>query len=129
MSRNRINSPRRKVSIGDLKTIVSLRYRELAEPSFGDVDIDEAFSDHIDVWAKVVSRSGTEMFGGVTSDIPITHTVYIRYESAVNTTMWVELGDGTLLDILDTEDLDEENEFLKLVCSKRGSRENVAARI
>ena len=43
--------------------------------------------------------------------------------------MWVELGDGTLLDILDTEDLDEENEFLKLVCSKRGSRENVAARI
>ena len=129
MSRSRINSPRRKVSIGDLKTIISIRYRELAEPSFGDVDIDEKFSDHIDVWAKVVSRSGNTMFGGVTSDIPITHSVYIRYESGVNTTMWIELEDGTLLDILDKEDLDEEKEFLKLVCSKRGSRENVAARI
>jgi len=71
----------------------------------------------------VKTINGRVLFNGVDTDEALTHEITIRYDSTVTAETWVELGDSTRLDIIDTQDLEERNEYLVLLCNARGTQE------
>lgn len=124
----RDNAAKRKIRIGDLDKPISIRHRDLEEPAFGEADLGLDFSDHIDVMARIKTVSGKTYFDGVNQELPITHNIDIRFEEGVTSLMWIELQSGSVLDILSVEDLDEDEQFLRLVCTDQGERGKAAAR-
>ncbi len=120
MSRVTVRPNTRKICVGDLNHRVMLLPRNMTEPGFGDTNFGEDFSGGKEAWAKVFTTEGKTLFNGVNADVNVTHEVYIRTDPDVTSETWVELEDGTLLDVVDTEDIDERGEWLKLVCTERG---------
>lgn len=116
---SKIKRPKRQVCVGDLDTMITLQDRDITPPPFGDPDFDENFTDTGDVWAMVKTVSGKTWFDGVSTDINITHEIYIYYDPTVGAETWVLLN-GRRLDILDVDNLDERDEFLKLTCIDKG---------
>ena len=117
----------RKVCIGDLDTLIDLQTRELEEPDFNSPDFDETFTTVSSPWSLVETVQGKNFFDGVDTDTPITHRIYIEFDSTVNAQIWVLLNSRRLR-ILDTEDLDERGEFLLLICTDRGISANEASK-
>ena len=76
------------------------------------------------------TTGGRAIFTGVdTGDEPTTHQVTIRFDSCVSPETWVELDDGTRLDILLAEDWEERHEYLFLWCRATGSKDKVTSRL
>jgi len=124
----RENASKRKIQVGDLDQPVNLRYRDLQEPAFDEADLGLSFSEHIEVMARIKTTSGKTYFDGVNAETAITHVIDIRYEEGVNSLMWIELLNGSILDILDVENLDEDYQFLRLVCTDQGERAKASTR-
>lgn len=123
----RIQRKKRQVCIGDLDTMITLQNRNIVAPIFGAVDFNEDFKDKAEVWAAVNTVSGKTFFDGVSTDVNITHEVFIRYDEAVTAETWVALKNRRL-DILMTENLDERSEFMKLICTDRGLASKAASK-
>ncbi len=115
----KIRTKKRKVCIGDLRDLIKLQNRDILEPIFGSPNFDEGFTDIAEVWAAINTVSGKEHFDDVGVGTTITHLIYIRYDALVTSETWVEFNNRRF-DILDTEDVDERGEFLKLTCVDRG---------
>lgn len=120
MSCKSIRRKNRKVCIGDLNKLITLQSRAITPPDFGDPDFDETFTDGDDVWAAVNTVDGKTFFDGVNTDVNITHEFYIRYDATVTAETWVEMDDRRF-DILRTNDLDERQDFMQLICVERGA--------
>lgn len=90
--------------------------------SFTDVDPTQD-----KVWAKVVTTNGKTYFDGVSSDRRITHEVTIRFLAGVSAESWVILRDGQRLDVVATQDLEERNEWLVLMCDITGDGSQAAS--
>ena len=118
---------RRKLCVGDLRERICLQTRTLTEPAFGDAEPGEDFEGKSEVWALVKTTAGKVFFDGVNADVNLTHEIFIRYDSTVTATTWIELADGRRLDIVNVENLEERNEYLRLLCTDRGSRDKGAA--
>lgn len=129
MSNRKVIRPaKRTLCIGDLNRRIRLHSRTLKEPEFGEVDAEEKFDQIDKVYASIKTTAGKAFFSDVHGDIAITHEIGIRYRADVSAETWVELGDETLLDIIDTNNLEESNEWLILMCSERGKKTVGAAR-
>ena len=120
MSRQVVKHRRRKICVGDLIHKIKLLPRDITEPGFGETDFGEDFTDERDAFAKVITVAGTTLFNGINTDVNVTHEVYIRFDPDVGAETWVELEDGTRLDVVFADDLDERHEWLKLICTERG---------
>lgn len=121
MSRRKISHrPVRRPTIGDLRHRITLQDRSITPPDDTEVDFDHTFETSAKVWAKVETLSGQTVFDGVSQDETITHRVTIRYRSDVDSQTWILLGDGTRLKILDTENFEERNEFLRFFAQRTG---------
>lgn len=120
MSRQVVKHRRRKICVGDLIHPIKLLPRDITEPGFGKTDFTEDFSGGKDVFAKVITTAGATVFNGINVDVNVTHEVYIRFDSDVGAETWVELEDGTRLKVIFADNLDERNEWLKLICAERG---------
>lgn len=123
MSRQTLKLTRRKLCIGDLKTLIKISDRRLTEPGFSETNFGEEFPDAKTAWAKVRTINGRTLFNGVDTDIALTHEISIRYDPSVTSESWIQLTDGTRLDIVDTQNLEERNEYLILLCNARGNQE------
>lgn len=121
MSRVDVRPSTRKVCVGDLNHRIKLLPRDMTEPGFGETDFGEDFTGGVEAWAKVYTTAGKTIFNGVNTDVNVTHEIYIRFQSGVGAETWVELQDGTRLDVVMSEDLDERKEWLLLLCTERGS--------
>lgn len=116
----KIRRKKRKLCIGDLDTEIILQDRVLTEPLFNSVDFDEIFTATATVLAMVNTVSGKTFFDGVNNvDVGITHEIGIRFDATVTSETWIELN-GQRIDILDTNNLEERNEWLILTCVSRG---------
>lgn len=115
----RIHRKKRKLCIGDLKDEIILQNRAITAPVFGSSDFDETFTNIVTVWALINTVSGKTFFDGVNTDINITHEIYIVYDATVTAETWVELK-SRRIDILRVENLEERDEYLKLICTDRG---------
>lgn len=99
-------------------------------PAFGTVDADMTFSAHPEatmIWAKVETKSGRTTFDGVDSDRRVTHEVTFRTLAGVTPETWLRLPDGTRLDIIDTDSIDERGEFTMAQCESTGTNTKEAA--
>jgi len=124
----KIRRKKRQVCIGDLDTEIVLQNRSIVPPVSGSSDFDENFTPNSTVWAAVNTVSGKTFFDGVGTETNITHEIFIRYDVTITAEVWVLL-DSRRFDILDVEDLDERNEFMKLLCVDRGSDSLLASKI
>jgi len=109
----------RKVCIGDLDNLIKLQNRSIEAPLFEEVDFDEDFQDHAEVWAKIETAAGKVVFDGVDTDVNVTHLITIRYDAAVTSETWIEF-EGRRIDIVAVEDLEERHEWMLLLCNHRG---------
>ena len=117
----KIQRKKRQICIGDMNEQILLQDRGIGEPLFGSVDFTEDFTNNDKVWASVETVSGKTFFDGVGEEILITHEFLIRYDASVSAETWISWN-SRRFDILTTEDYDERNEFMKLICSERGSK-------
>lgn len=121
----RIPGVRRQICVGDLDRQIIVQTRAIGSPSGSSVDYSEGFTDLITVWAMIRTTRGSQLFDGVEISNPFTHLFYIRFISGVTFENWVEFADEKY-DIVDTEILDERNEFTVLRCTKRGDKDKDA---
>lgn len=122
-TRQVLHRKKRQSPIGDLDTRVTIHRRRQVPPVAGSVDAAFEFTPieaDGEVWAKVETRDGKTVFDGVANDRRVTHEVTIRALSGVGSESWVLLRDGTRLDVVVAETLDERQEFMRLSCDARG---------
>lgn len=119
MSKELVRIPRKQVCIGDLKHRIVLHTRTLKEPGFGEVNPTENFGGD-EVWARVKTAAGKVLFNGVTDEV-LTHEIFIRYNPKVTSQTWIEFRDRNFR-IVNVEDYNEENEFMRLRCIERGDK-------
>jgi head-tail adaptor len=116
----------KKVCIGSMNKLIRLKVRSLTPPLGDTPDFGETFSQLVDVWAMVETIVGEEIFDDSNVRRLITHDFYIRYLQDITFELWLlypaQIGNTKELyfDILKVENLNMENEFLKLRCSDRG---------
>ncbi len=125
---SKIRRKKRQVCLGDLDKQIQLQDRDITPPVFGSADFDEKFTNTDLVWAAIQTVNGKTFFDNVGVETNITHIIYIRYDAAVTSETWV-LFDLRRFDILDTENLEERDEFLKLTCVDRGLATLAATKI
>jgi SPP1 family predicted phage head-tail adaptor len=119
-----ITRKRRNVCIGDLDSLITIENRAIEPPDFDTVDFDETFTTGVaDAWALIETVRGKTFFDGVSTEIDITHWIYINFDATVTAESWVKLDDGRRLDILRVENLDERSDFQLLECNDRGDKE------
>lgn len=116
-----VSPKKRKVCIGDLRKQVTLQVRVIQPASITSANYVEEFTNVITVWAAIKTTRGYQTFSEVGVSNNVTHEVYIRYDSSFTVTSedWVEI-DSLKYDIVDTENLDERNEFYVLRCIRKG---------
>lgn len=115
-----------KIKIGDLNKKITLQNRNITPPIFGSPDFDETFSNDVEVWARIITKEGKTFFDGINTDINITHEITIRYDATVTAETWI-LFESRRIDILRVVDINEDHQFMKLICNERGLSANRAA--
>ena len=115
---------RRKVCFGDLNRKIKLYIRTLTAPDdSGEVDYEQTFSGERTVWSSVQTSSGKDIFDGTNMIGTASHFFYIKYISGLTSEDMVEWQSENYR-ILRLENLDENNEYMKLYCSLRGTTGN-----
>ncbi len=114
-----------RVCIGSLNRKILLLSRSIATPKGGSINFGETFTLSSTVWADIKTKNGTQIFDDVNVDRSHTHDVFIRYIEGLTSETWITLpsvtgGKNVRLDILEIINLQEENRFMKLVCSLIG---------
>lgn len=119
---------RRRPRVGDLRDRVKLQVRTVSPPDVDEYDLDHVFADSATVWASVETLSGDTLFDEVAGvDVLVSHRIVIRKLAGVSAETWCELEDGTRLDVLAVEDLDERGEFVVLTARRTGPTTREAA--
>lgn len=120
---NRIKANNRKICIGDLKHRINVQARIISPPAAGGVDYQLSLLQMIELQAMIQTKRGVEIFDGTNLLGVATHYFYIRYMPDLSIADIVEYN-GIVYTILDIENLDEQNDFILLRCSKRGASNN-----
>lgn len=108
---------KRWVCIGDLDRRIALMSRSIDPPTTG-VDFQHTFTE-TNVWAAVKTVKGKEIFAGTNMDKQVTHIFYVRYRNWITAENWVKYRDENY-DIIDTEVLEEREQYTVLMCNIRG---------
>ena len=125
----RIRGRKQVICIGDLDRLITIKDREIQEP--GSVDntnkyyFTEAFGNAYspEVWAMRISVNGKTVFDEVNVETIVTDEYYIRYDPQITAEYWIE-DNGERFDIITTQDIDGDNEYMKLNCTNRGLSTN-----
>ncbi len=118
----------KRVCSGSLNRKIVLYNRAITVPELGSVDYGEEFTIAKTVWSMIETPKGLTLFDGANTIRDITHNIYIRYlnDFEVTAETWVGLlqiiqNNERYLDIIRVQNIEENNRFLLLNCSLRGS--------
>ena len=117
---NRIKRKNRKVCVGDLNELITIKDRSLTAARPGATGISEAFTNDKQVWAMIETTRGDQFFDGSSLQTGTTHLFYARYDASVTQEDFIFFS-GNIYDILDVENLDERSNFMKIQARKRGT--------
>lgn len=124
---SRIKVSKRDVCIGDLNKQISIYERGQTSPTFGNVDYSEGFSLKLTTFAGVETKRGYSVFDQIginqnQGQNQYTHIFYIRYvpECQITSQDWIEYNCDLFKIVNDVENLDENDEFLKIRAVKKG---------
>lgn len=121
----RLKRKHRKVCVGDLDNTITLQDRAITAPASG-FDATEVFTTNTaGVWAKIDTSRGETVFDGSNTEVDVTHVFTIRWLTGITAETWI-LFDGERFDILDTQDLEERNEWLIMKATNKGTTANAA---
>jgi len=115
----KIRGKKREICSGDLDRTIALQVRSLKAPTGGSVDFTEEFTLLDNVPALIETTSGVEVFDGVNIKGTATHKIYIRYIADVTFENWIEFK-SIKYRILDTQNLDERDEWYLFLCNLKG---------
>lgn len=118
----RIQRKHRKVCIGDLNELITIKNRGIQAATPGQQKFTEKFDNDKEVWAMVETTRGDQFFDGTSLRTAATHIFTIRFDANVTQEDYIFFADD-IYDILDCEDLDERGEFLKMPSRKRGTKD------
>ena len=107
---------RRIITIGDLNQRIKLQTRKLLTQFESGLEDIQAYVTIASPWACVETRRGSDTFDNIELGDTYTHVFHIRYRDNLPATIWIEYKNQRY-DIVDVENLDERNEFLK-ICAK-----------
>ena len=122
----KIRRKKRSVCIGDLDTEIAIQTRSLDDSLDGQET--EIFTTVFTAFAMMETLRGVFVVDQVSGgDIEATHAWTIRFPDEVVTgENWI-LVNSKRFRILDQENLEERNDWLKLLCTSRGSVDREAA--
>lgn len=120
MSCGNIKRKADKICVGDLKRLIKIINRKI-EPA--DISHTMDFDSFNSVRARVDTRRGIDFFNGVNTENAPTHYFYVRYNVDVEMNYTIEFRDNYYL-VVDVENLNEENRFLKISAVKNGPKSN-----
>ncbi len=109
----------RKLCVSDLDRRISLQDRTMGTPTT-TVDFRQTFANGKVVWAALKTAKGREMFFTTNMDVAVSHIFYIRWYADLTSDKWIIWGSENY-DILDTENIDERDEWYALYCNVRGA--------
>jgi len=115
----RVNIYKKNICIGDLNKQIQIDIKSLTAPET-NFDYGQSFSGTKTVWAAVQTTNGVEIFDGVNIVGTASHLFYIRYDSDITFANYLEYSNEKYK-ILETENLNQRNEFLLLKCVLRGN--------
>lgn len=119
-SRQLLRRPLRKVTVGDMRTPVTVHQAEILAPTAG-VDLGRSFTAVLEPWwCKVTTVTGVYIFDSSNVEQQITHDFQGRYTDGIDRDMVIE-WDSEYYKIISVENLEERDEFLRLRCTIRGS--------
>jgi SPP1 family predicted phage head-tail adaptor len=117
-----VNIKRRRVCFGDLNRQIILNIRSIDAPETpNDFDYGQVFTVPTTVWAAIQTTNGKELFDGVNLIGTVTHIFYIKYVAGLTSESFVEY-DSRYFRMLRLENLDENNEYMALLCTERGDK-------
>jgi SPP1 family predicted phage head-tail adaptor len=91
----------------------------LTATNTGSIESVETFADDVEVWAAIETTRGSQLWNGVEISNPFTHKIYIRYRDDIDFNKWIEF-ESEKYDIVDVENLEQTNEWLLLMCTRKG---------
>jgi SPP1 family predicted phage head-tail adaptor len=100
--------------------VIELRSRDIQAPTGSLVDYNEQFVSLGIVRAGIKTKTTISGFDGTNIEGAITHVIIIDYRSDVTAETWIKFKDK-YYDISTTENIDEEDVFLRLNCVERGT--------
>lgn len=123
----KIRKKNRAVCAGDLNTLIGIQSRSLGD-GFDDTEETEEFTTIFSPFAMLQTLRGVFVVDSVNGgDIEATHSFIIRFpETPISGENWILLNNKRLR-ILDQENLEEKNEWLKLLCTDRGDASKEAS--
>lgn len=108
----------RKIPIGDMRTPVGIYHSSLLTSD--DIDPIRNLDAVLDPWfCSVETIHGETMFGESNVEEVVTHIFQGRYLKSI-TVDHVIVYDNRLFRIITTENFEERDEYLRLVCTERG---------
>lgn len=116
---SRIKSKADKICIGDLNKLIKLEVNRKVSPASGNSYATVTTTEDLEVWAKQTSSKGVVSFGESNLEQVVTDYFYIRYLPDINITSSI-VYDDKRYSIVDIENLNGNNEFLKISTNKRG---------
>ena len=116
-----INGRKRKICAGDLRLKIGLFNREITGNVSKTTAYNASFVGGITASAMLLTRSGAQIINGVSVTTKPTHDFYIRYKADIESTKWV-IYNEVIYDVIEVENLEERNEFLKISCIKKGTK-------
>lgn len=120
-----IKGKKRKICAGDLNSRIGVFERSLEGNVTRSLQYDANFLGGDTVSAMILTRSGSQIIDGVAITTKPTHDFYIRYRSDItDSSHWI-IYKGVIYDIIEIENLEERDEFLRIRCIKKGT--NIAA--
>jgi len=111
---------RRRLCLGDLNKKIKLLKRKIVSPdNIDEYDYQQDFIETIEVWASIQTISGKDMFDGSELIGTATHIFYLKYID-IDSNDWMIEYKNKFYRIYLVDNMDENDEFLKLYCSVRG---------
>ena len=118
MACRKISRKADRICIGDLKKPIKIINRKIET---SEVSHTMDFSDYVSCRARIDTKQGGQFFNQVNTDDAPTHIFYIRYGYTVEMNYTIELNGNYYL-VRTVENLNEENRFLKISCTKNGPK-------
>jgi SPP1 family predicted phage head-tail adaptor len=110
-----------KVCIADLKKKIKIQYTLSVPNNDPNSNAMASFKDIKSVWSMIKTRSTAEFVQGTNVETSITTEFYIRHDSSIDfkQRLWIEYN-GSRYEIVNYENIDEEDKFIKLTATERG---------
>ncbi len=120
--KKRIFFKKAKICTKDLNKRITLQYPFTTGTSNFDVNTDRSFKDILDCWAAVKTTAGAQFFDEVNLQEGITTRFYIRFTKSVDLgrQIWVKFNNRRFK-IVNPENINEDNLWIKLVAVERGT--------